>query len=146
MNASKKLLTAVLLAASAAASAAPGQRALRPPMDPPDVKIDAPAVIAPPESFFKMIEERISNPRRFGRGRRDGAEQADEPKPAAEKTAAETAIYRNFYKKYLDVKGMPVAAHADVADLALQRTYEIVTHLLAGRPDLLQAMVSNHTY
>src|SRR3989454_1152046 len=104
MNASKQLLTAVLLAASAAVAVAPGQHALRPAMDPPDVKIDAPAVTAPPESFFKMIEARISNPRRFGRGRRDGAEQAEEPKPSAEKIAAEMAISRNFYKKYLDVK------------------------------------------
>jgi hypothetical protein len=111
-------------------------------MDPPHVKIDAPLVSAPPESFFKMIEERIANPRRFGR--RDNAEQP--PKPSSEKIAAEMALYRNFYKKYIDVKGMPVAAHADVADLALQRTYEIVTHLLAGRPDVLQAMVSNRTY
>jgi len=146
MNASKQLLTAVLLVASAAVSVAPGQHALRPAMDPPDVRIDAPAVTAPPESFFKMIEERLSNPRRFGRSRRDGAKQADEPKPSAEKIVAEMALYRNFYKKYLDVKGMPVAAHSEVADLALQRTYEIVTHLLAGRPDILQAMVSNHTY
>src|SRR5438046_2963821 len=113
MNASKQLLTAVLLAASAAVSVAPGQHALRPAMDPPDVKIDAPAVIAPPESFFKMIEERISNPRRFGRSRREDATPADEQKPSAEKTAAEMALYRKFYKKYLDVKGMPVAAHAD---------------------------------
>src|SRR5262249_53180858 len=53
---------------------------------------------------------------------------------------------RQFYKKYLDVKGMPVVAAAEVADLALHRTYSIVTHLLAGRPDVLQAMVSNHMY
>ena len=43
MNASKQLLTAVLLVASAAVSVAPGQHALRPSMDPPDVRIDAPA-------------------------------------------------------------------------------------------------------
>ncbi len=115
-------------------------------MDPPDAKIDAPAVTAPPESFFQMIEARLSDPRRSGRGRREGAALSGEQKPGAEKIAAEMAIYRTFYKKYIDVKGMPVAAHSDVADLALQRTYEIVTRMLAGRPDILQAMVSNRTY
>jgi len=134
------------LAVVALAALAEGQNALRPALDPPDVKIDAPAVTAPPESFFKMIEERIGSPRRFGRARREGAEQADDPRPSAEKIAAEMALYRNFYKKYIDVKGMPVAAHGDVADLALQRTCEIVTHMLAGRPDILASMVSNRTY
>jgi hypothetical protein len=141
-----QLLRVFAFAAFTGALATQSQTTLRPALEPPDVKIDAPPVTAPPESFFKMIEERISDPRRFGRGRREEAEHADEEKPSAEKSAAALAIYRDFYKKYLDVKGLPVAAHADVADLALQRTYEIVTHMLAGRPDILAAMVSNHTY
>jgi hypothetical protein len=124
--------------------AAENQRPLRPAMDPPDVKIEAPSVTSPPESFFQMMEERIKNPRGSGRGRE--SQRADEQKLSAEKISAEMAIYRNFYKKYIDVKGMPVASHGDVADLALQRTYDIVTHMLAGRPDILQAMVSNRTY
>jgi hypothetical protein len=33
-----------------------------------------------------------------------------------------------------------------VADLALQRTYSIVTHLLAGRPDIIEALVKNKMY
>jgi hypothetical protein len=74
-----------------------------------------PAVSAPPEEFFAKFRDR-------------------------DREAA-----RKFYKKYLDVKGMPVAASADVADQALQRTYDLVTHLLAGRPDILQAMVKNGT-
>jgi dipeptidyl aminopeptidase/acylaminoacyl peptidase len=74
-----------------------------------------PAVTAPPESFFEKVRERD----------RDAA--------------------RAFYKKYIDVKGMPVTASADVADEALQRTYYLVTHLLAGRPDILEAMVKNGT-
>jgi dipeptidyl aminopeptidase/acylaminoacyl peptidase len=74
-----------------------------------------PAVTAPPDSFFDKVRERD----------RDAA--------------------RKFYKKYIDVKGMPVAAAAEVADEALQRTYFIVTHLLAGRPDILEAMVKNGT-
>ena len=53
---------------------------------------------------------------------------------------------RAFYRKYLDVKGMPVVASAEVADLALQRTYEIVTHVLAGRPDVVKAMVDRGMY
>ena len=52
---------------------------------------------------------------------------------------------RKFYKKYLDVKGLPVVASADVADEALQRTHYIVTHLLAGRPDILETMAKNGT-
>jgi hypothetical protein len=113
-------------------------------LDPPVVKIDAPAVSAPPEAFFKMIEDRIRNPRRGGR--RAGPARGDVQKPGPEQIAQEMALYRAFYQKHIDVKGMPVAAHRDVADLALQRTYDIVTHMLAGRPDILQAMVSNHTY
>jgi hypothetical protein len=75
-----------------------------------------PSVSSPPDSFFQIVAERD----------RDAA--------------------RAFYKKYIDVKGMPVVAAAEVADQALQRTYWIVTHLLAGRPDVLQAMVSNRMY
>src|SRR5687767_3931601 len=77
---------------------------------------DAPAVSAPPDSFFQLVPERD----------RDAA--------------------RNFYKKYIDVKGLPVAAAAEVADAALQRTHWLVTHLLAGRPDILQTMASNRMY
>jgi hypothetical protein len=80
------------------------------------LKIDAPPVIAPPDSFFEMVDPRD----------RDAA--------------------RQFYKKYIDVKGMPVVAAAEVSDLGLQRTYDIVTHLLAGRPDVIQAMVKNKMY
>jgi hypothetical protein len=75
-----------------------------------------PPVTVPPEAFFEKIRERD----------RDAA--------------------RAFYQKYLDVKGMPVAASGEVADLALQRTYEIVTHMLAGRPDVLEAMVRQDMY
>src|SRR5687767_6086305 len=76
----------------------------------------APSVTSPPESFFQIVAER-------------------------DREAA-----RAFYKKYIDVKGMPVVAAGEVADQALQRTYSIVTHMLAGRPDILAAMVSNRMY
>ncbi len=42
--------------------------------------------------------------------------------------------------------GLPVVASQEVADEALQRTYEIVTHLLAGRPDILKAMHDTGMY
>jgi hypothetical protein len=76
---------------------------------------DIPAVMSPPEAFFNKVRE------------------------------SDRDVARRFYKKYLDVKGLPVVAHADVADEALQRTYYLVTHLLAGRPDILEAMVKNGT-
>lgn len=77
---------------------------------------ERPPVTPPPESFFQIVSER----------ERDAA--------------------RKFYGKYIDVGGMPVVAHGDVADLALQRTHEIVTHMLVGRPDIRAAMVSNGMY
>ena len=55
-------------------------------------------------------------------------------------------VARRFYAKHIDVKGMPVVASGVVDDAALQRTYSIVTHMLAGRPDVLQAMVRNRMY
>lgn len=77
---------------------------------------DYPPVTAPPESFFEKVPERD----------RDAA--------------------REFYKKYMDVKGMPVVAAGEVADQAVQRAYDIVTHMLAGRPDVLEALVSQGMY
>lgn len=82
----------------------------------PVAKADAPAVIAPPESFFQTVRE------------------------------SDREVAREFYKKYIDVGGLPVAAAGEVADLALQRTHEIVSHMLAGRPDILQAMVERGMY
>jgi alpha-glucosidase len=75
-----------------------------------------PAVTAPPESFFERVREPD----------RDAA--------------------RRFYLKHLDVQGLPVVASGEVGDLALQRTHEIVGHMLAGRPDVLEAMVRNRMY
>jgi alpha-glucosidase len=76
----------------------------------------APRVTVPPDSFFTLVRER-------------------------DREAA-----RKFYTKYLDVQGMPVAASAGVADAALQRTHYLVRHLLAGRPDVVAAMVKNGMY
>jgi len=76
---------------------------------------ESPKVTVPPESFFAEI-------------------------PAPDRDAA-----RAFYKKYLEIDGVPLAASGDVSDLALQRDYYIVTHMLAGRPDIINAMVTNGT-
>jgi hypothetical protein len=75
-----------------------------------------PPVTAPPESFFGIVDEKD----------RDAA--------------------RQFYKKYIDVNGMPVVSAEEVEDLALQRTYSIVTHMLAGRTDITAALVKNRMY
>jgi len=85
---------------------------------------DVPKITAPPESFFELINaggRRIENP--------------DDITP-----------HRNFYKKYIDVQGMPVVAAEEVDDRALERTYEIVTHMLAGRPDILKGMIDQAMY
>jgi hypothetical protein len=73
-------------------------------------------ISTPPDSFFSLVRERD----------RDAA--------------------RGFYTKYLDVDGIPIVASAEVADLALVRTREIVGHMLAGRPDVVQAMAANGMY
>src|SRR5262249_60275906 len=46
---------------------------------------------------------------------------------------------------HMHVKGLPVVAAAEVAEEALGRTHDIVTHLLAGRPDVLDALAKNGT-
>src|SRR5207237_3151884 len=69
-----------------------------------------PKVTPPPESFFE----------RFKDTDRDAA--------------------RAFYKKHIDAGGLSIAAAAVVADEALERTYHIVTRMLAGRPDIFDAM------
>lgn len=74
------------------------------------------SVSAPPETLFQLVRERD----------RDTA--------------------RAFYRKHLDMGGVPVVAADVVEDAALLRTQEIVTHLLAGRPDVVRAMVENGMY
>lgn len=81
-----------------------------------DVPSGAPSISAPPDSFFEKVRERD----------RDAA--------------------RAFYKKYIDIGGIPVAASAEVADEALERTHEIVGHLLAGRADVVEEMVRRNMY
>jgi hypothetical protein len=85
-------------------------------VQPVEAASNPPAVTAPPESFFQIVAER-------------------------DREAA-----RTFYKKFIDLKGMPVVAAEQVSDLALQRTHEIVQHMLAGRPDIVDALVKMKMY
>ncbi len=74
-----------------------------------------PQVIEPPASYFEKVREK-------------------------DREAA-----RLFYKKFIDIGGLPCTAGADVDDAALLRTHDIVTHMLADRPDILKAMADNGT-
>lgn len=80
------------------------------------VALAAPAVTAPPEGFYEIVRQE------------------------------DRAAARAFYRKFIDVKGMPVVAAEVVDDLALQRTHEIVTRMLAGRPDIIERLVSSKMY
>jgi alpha-glucosidase len=73
-------------------------------------------VIAPPDSFFELVRERDRD------------------------------LARKFYKKYLAAQGMPIVAAEVVDDRALVRTQEIVTRMLAGRPDVVRAMAESGMY
>lgn len=74
-----------------------------------------PPVVAPPEAFYEKVRDR------------------------------DREVVRKFYKKYIDLKGLAIVAAAEVADEALQQTHHIVTHMLAGRDDVLEAMQKNGT-
>ena len=77
--------------------------------------VTKPQVTTPPESYFEKVREK-------------------------DREAA-----RAFYKKFIDIDGLPCTAGADVDDAALLRTYDIVTHMLADRPDIIKAMAENGT-
>jgi len=77
---------------------------------------ECPPVTAPPEAFFRMV------------------------------TSRHRAKARKFYKKHIDVDGLRIAAAGEVSNLALQRSYDMVKHMLAGRPDVLKAMVDGGMY
>ena len=76
---------------------------------------DAPNVTAPPESFFEKYPD----------GERETA--------------------RKFYAKHVALGGLSIAAAEAVADEALLRAHYLFTHLLAGRPDVLEAMTKAGT-
>jgi len=81
-----------------------------------DASQPSPAVTAPPETFFELVRPRD----------RESA--------------------REFYKKHVDIAGLPVVASAQVADEALVRTHEIVSRMLAGRPDIARHLASEEMY
>lgn len=74
-----------------------------------------PKVTPPPEAFFERFKD------------------------------GDRTVARAFYKKHIDANGLSIAAAGVVADEALERTYEIVTHMLAGRPDIFGAMQKRGT-
>ncbi len=95
-----------------------------------------------------------ANVGRAGVAAADGSHSASaEPPPVTEPPDSFFAKFRDdnrdsarkFYNKYLDIKGISVAASAEVADEALQRTHFIVTHMLAGRPDIIETMAKAGT-
>ena len=59
--------------------------------------------------------------------------------------ASDRDAARKFYAKHLDVNGLSVLASKEVADEALVRTHHIVTRMLAGRADVLEAMAKAGT-
>ena len=73
-------------------------------------------IIAPPQSFFELVREK------------------------------DRSTAQSFYRKFLDIEGLPVVSSAEVADEALLRTHDIVSHMLAGRPDIHRAMAGNGMY
>lgn len=50
-----------------------------------------------------------------------------------------------FYKKYIDVQGLPVVGSQEVSDAALQEAAWIVTRMIGHRPEILAAMAANKT-
>lgn len=55
-------------------------------------------------------------------------------------------VARGFYAKHVDAGGLAIVAAGVVDDRALQRGHEIVTRMLAGRADLIEAMAENGMY
>ena len=75
-----------------------------------------PTVGSPPESFFRLVRDQDRD------------------------------VAKRFYRKHIDVSGMPVVAAKEVDDEALARTHEIVSRMLAGRPDIVQELVRSGMY
>ena len=108
-------LGGLVVAAICAALAPAGVSAAQDASQPASQAPASPPVVAPADSFFEKFR--------------------DNDREAA----------RTFYKKTVDVNGLTVAASGEVADEALVRTHEIVSHMLAGRPDVLAAMAKHGT-
>jgi alpha-glucosidase len=48
-----------------------------------------------------------------------------------------------FYQKHVDLEGLSILSPAKVSDDALAEARYLIRHVLAGRPDVLKAMVKN---
>jgi hypothetical protein len=109
-------LFAAPLPSASAADVAPSDVS---PKETPQVaapKVTAPKVTAPPDSIFEKIRDRDRD------------------------------VARAFYKKYVDIGGgLCCMASSEVSDEALLRTRYIVTHMLANRPDIIEAMAKAGT-
>ena len=53
---------------------------------------------------------------------------------------------KNFYKKYLNVCSIPTISSANVSDSALVKTQEIISIMLAKRPDIRRKMIEKGCY
>ena len=67
------------------------------------------------------------------------------PDSIFEKSARDREVATAFYKKYIDVGGCAPWHRARSPTRRFMRTHYIVTHMLAGRPDILQAMAQGGT-
>lgn len=66
--------------------------------------------------------------------------------PLCDRPVLEALGYHPFYHKYLDAGGIPVISSEKVEDRALIVAREIVTEMLAHRPDLFEAMRTRGAY
>ncbi len=54
--------------------------------------------------------------------------------------------FDKFYKKYLNISGIPTISSANVSDSALIKTQEIISVMLAKRPDVKRKMIEKGCY
>jgi hypothetical protein len=60
------------------------------------------------------------------------------------RTPPDSAHYDPFYRKYAEADGLPITASARVPDAAILAARDIITHMLARRPDVRRAMIEQH--
>lgn len=57
------------------------------------------------------------------------------------RTPPDSGHYDPFYQKYTEAEGLPITASAKVSDAAILAARDIITHMLAKRPDIRQEMI-----
>ena len=73
-------------------------------------------------------------------------ETAPPPRPLVAEVAPELRERLKldpFYQKHVDLEGLPILSSAKVSDAALVEARHLIRRMLAGRPDVLKAMVQN---